>query len=333
MAKKPPRNKSIQRKIYFYKAVCTLNGDEIKLNEVFDAYISVLNNDLHDLETRGLATAYFDKYHVLDLEKNLLDTDTYNGKFYSLRSTDFPYLFNLQNGNRQEISTNDEDTLMEQTHFYCFTNQRLIASEYNFHGARIERLADHLVKVMLNCFPSRKYDIAITPIVIPDYFEKIANCSSISKVQFKVAHPGLKILSQNKIIGATDIMKYSLDETTDYYMDIELSGGGRGKQLPLKDTKSFLSNIINAIKQSNRINESKSADEEPVFRKAKLKAYSSEEQRTIPYDLLDEKLVHTCWVDKISNKSKYVDSDKMFKEILTAYHNQRDEALRYMEII
>lgn len=333
MAKKPPKIKAIQRKIYFYKAVCFLNGNEIKLNEVFDAYIKLLNNDFHDLDGRGLATAHFEKYHILDIEKHPLDSDTYKGKFYSLRSTDFPYLFNMQSGARNEISNNDQDTLMEQTHFYCFTNQRLIASEYNFHGARIERLAEHLMRIMMDNFPSKKYDITIQPIVIPEYFEKIANCSSISKVQFKVAHPGLELLAKHKIIGATDIMKYSLDETSDFCVDIELSGGGRGKQLPLKNTKGFLLNIINVIKDANKINENKPDDMDPVFRKAKLNAYSIEEYKTIPYDLLDEKLVHTAWVDKVSNKSKYVDSDKMFQEVLNAYHNQKDEALKYMERI
>ena len=333
MAKKPPKIKAIQRKIYFYKATCFLNDAEIKLNEVFNAYIKLLNNDFHDLESRGLATAHFEKYHILDIEKHPLDTDTYKGKFYSLRSTDFPYLFNMQNGDRHEISNNDEDTLMEQTHFYCFTNQRLIASEYNFHGARIERLANHLMRIMSDNYPSKKYDISIQPIVIPEYFEKIANCSSVSKVQFKVAHPGLEILAKHNIIGATDVMKYNIDETSEYYLDIELSGGGRGKQLPLKNTNGFLANIINAIKESNKISEHKPDDKNPVFRKAKLNAYSAEEYKTIPYDLLDEKLVHTGWVDKQSNKSKYVDSDKMFTEILSAYQNQRDEALKYMENI
>lgn len=333
MAKKPPKNKAVQRKVYFYKALCLLDGKEIKLNEVFDAYIQLLNNDFHNLEERGLATAHFDKYHILDIEKHALDADSYKGKFYSLRSTDFPYLFNMQNGDRYEISNNDEDTLMEQTHFYFFTNQRLIASEYNFHGARIERLSTHLMRIMSDSYPSKKFDISIQPIVIPEYFEKIANCSSVSKVQFKVAHPGLDVLAKHKIIGPIDVMKYSLDETSDYFIDIELSGGGRGKQLPLKNTKGFLSNIINAIKESNQINANKPDEKEPVFRKAKLNAYSTEEYKTIPYDLLDEKLVHTCWVQKVSSRSKYVDSDKMFNEILVAYQNQRDEALKYMEKI
>ena len=69
------------------------------------------------------------------------------------------------------------------------------------------------------------------------------------------------------------------------------------------------------------------------FRKAKLKAYNPNECKLVPYDLLDEKLVHTCYVEKISNKSKYVNSEKMYKEIMSAFNNQKDQALKYMEII
>ena len=44
-----------------------------------------------------------------------------------------------------------------------------------------------------------------------------------------------------------------------------------------------------------------------------------------------EKLVQNEWVEKISNRSKYVDSNKMFAAILKAYLEPKDIALKYME--
>ncbi len=331
--KKSTKNKSISRKIYFYKVVCIMDNKEIKVNDIFDKYISLLDSNYENLEDRNLAIPYFEKFHFLDIEKHSYDNNVYEGKFYSLRSSDFPYLFNMENGTRHEITNNEQDTLMEQTHFSCFTNQRLIVSEYNFYGARIEKLADYFTQILFITDPSRRYNITITPIVIPEYFKKIINCTSILKVQFKVAHSGLKILEEANIIGISDIVKYNLSETTDYYIDIELSGGGRGKTLPVKNLRGFLSQIVNAIKRGNELDVQKNDDEEPAFRKAKLKAYNPNESKLIPYDLLDEKLVHTCYVEKLSNKSKYVNSEKMHKEIMEAYKNQKDEALRYMENI
>lgn len=325
MTKSSNKNKSVERKIYFYKIVCKISGKEVKSNDIFDEYIKLLDSDYSDLQNRNLAIPYYEKYHFLEITNSSADTDTYFGKFYSLRSTDFPYLFNIKNGNRKEISYNDQDTLMEQTHFYCFTNQRLIVSEFNFYGARIEKLAEYLSDIMLGLHPSRRYSISILPIVIPNYYEQIINCTSISKIQFKVAHPGLKILTDEGIIGISDIVRSNLDENSDFYIDIELSGGGKGRKIPIKDSKSFLNKIISAIKKG-----SNKCDEESVFRKAKIKAYNPKELKTIPYDLLDEKLVHTCRVEKISSKSKYVNSDKMFSEIISAYNEQKDDALRYI---
>lgn len=331
--KKDVKNRSISRKIYYYKVTSIVDGKEVKLNEVLDGYISLLDSNYENLEDRNLAIPHFEKFHFLDIEKHTYDADVYLGKFYSLRSTDFPYLFNMKNGKRQEISTNEQDTLMEQTHFACFTNQRLIVSEYNFYGARIEKLADYFTQILFITNPSKRYTINITPIIIPEYFNKIIDCTSISKVQFKVAHPGLRILAENNIIGISDIAKNNLSETTDYYIDIELSGGGRGKHLSVKEPKRFLSRIVDAIRKGNEFDAQKSDDEEPAFRKAKLKAYNPNEFKLIPYDLLDEKLVHTCYVEKVSNKSKYVNSEKMYKEIMEAYKGKKDEAIRYMESI
>lgn len=307
--------------------------NEIKMDSIFASYIKYLNNDYSDLEKRGLVVPYFDKYHFLDVEMHDYDKDVFKGRFYSLRSNDFPYLFNMGNGDKKEIAYTDQDTLMEQTHFYCFANQRLIVSEYNFYGARIERLGEYLSRVMLEVVPSKRYVISVSPIIIPDYFEQIIGCTSISKLQFKVAHPGLKILADEVIIGLSDIARNNLDVTSDFCIDIELSGGKRGKNLPVKDHRGFLAKIVSAIKKGNEHDLKTSDGEEVAFRKAKIKAYNPDKLKTIPYDLLDEKLVYTCYVEKLSNKSKYVNSDKMYSEIMNAYMSQKEDALKYMETI
>ena len=104
MAKKEFKNKTIERKIYFYKVVCLVDGKEQNLKEVFDSYINLLDSNYENLEERGLAIPFFDKYHFLDVEAHKRDENIYYGKFYSLRSTDFPYLFNMRNGNRHLLT-------------------------------------------------------------------------------------------------------------------------------------------------------------------------------------------------------------------------------------
>ena len=71
MAKKEFKNKTIERKIYFYKVVCLVDGKEQNLKEVFDSYINLLDSNYENLEERGLAIPFFDKYHFLDVEAQM----------------------------------------------------------------------------------------------------------------------------------------------------------------------------------------------------------------------------------------------------------------------
>ena len=334
MAKnKVPKNKSVERKVYYYKVVCKCNGADISIGGLFDSYIQLYNHDGSNLETRGLAIPFYEKYHFLEVEKHSLDANLYQGKFFSLRATDFPYLFNLLNGNRQEIAAGDSDTLMEQTHFCCFIPQNLIVCEYNFHGARIERLANYLMQVVGQTMPSSTLNISIEPIVMPDYFNRIVSCRSLSKLQFKVAHPGLKMLKDYGIINAYDVLSGKVSDSTDFYVDIELSGGGRGSNVAITNLSSFLSNIVKMIKKAKEDETIAPDGSPPIFNKAKLRGLDADAGKIIPYDLLDEKLVHNEWVEKISSRSKYVDSDKMFLALLNAYQAQKDDALKYLEMM
>lgn len=327
-----PKNKinTISRKIYFYKVVCYLDDKEITLKEIFDIYIRQLDGNYRDLEQRNLAIPHYDKYHLLEVDKHKTDPNVYKGKFYSLRLSDFPYLFNIQDGSRQEISFRESDTLMEQTHFYCFANKRLIVSEYNFFGARIEQLATYLQKVMLSVYPSKRLDISINPIVIPEYFKKILNCTSISKFQFKVAAPGLKLLKEYGIIDFIDIAKDDITPQSEFYIDIEISGGSR-KMLDIHEPKNVLKRIVDVIRRARDIDNSNPDGTNNIFRKARIRAYSPEDGKILPYDLLDEKLVYNCYVEKISNKAKYVNSNDMFGKIIEAYNSKLKDVLAYME--
>ena len=134
---------STEGKVYYYKVICKCDEADEPLSNLFDAYLKLYDNNGSNLEDRGLAVPYYDKFHFLEVFQHEYDKNIYQGKFYSLRSTDFSYLFNLLNGNRQEISAGDDDTLMEQTHFCCIVSKNLCVSEFNFHGARIEKLVQN----------------------------------------------------------------------------------------------------------------------------------------------------------------------------------------------
>lgn len=133
------------------------------------------------------------------------------------------------------------------------------------------------------------------------------------------------------IINGYDILKDGANAGADFYVDIEISGGGRGAHVPISNIHDFLQNIIKMIKKAKEDEATAQDGSHPIFNKAKLRGLDADAGKTIPYDLLDEKLVQTEWVEKVSNRSKYVDSKKMFAALTKAYREQKDVALKYME--
>ena len=325
--KQKKRNLTLDRKIYFYKVICEVSGVTKPLSDVFDDYQKHLGGNLQNLVERGFATENFDKYLFLELEKHLTDQNIYNGIFYNLRISEFPFLFDLNDGARSEITQKESDALMEMTHFSYFANDDLIVSEYNYYGAKIEYLGRHLQNVFQNIYPSLQYDISVVPVVIPEYYENIKNCKWLYGIQFKVATPGKRLLAEKGVIGVNDVIGESLG-SIDCYIDINVSGI-QGRSIDMKEPNVWLSNAIDAIKEAMKTN-NLDKDEKPIFRKAKVKGYNVVENKTIPYDLLEGKLVSTCKVEKISPKTKYVNKNEMFNKILEAYIEKKDDALKYM---
>ncbi|MCL2772152.1 MAG: hypothetical protein FWD71_02280 [Oscillospiraceae bacterium] len=71
------------------------------------------------------------------------------------------------------------------------------------------------------------------------------------------------------------------------------------------------------VKNANEANNVKENKENPIFNIAKMRGYDIDEGKIIPYDLLDEKLLHTVWVEKISSRTKYVNPDKCLTQYKT----------------
>jgi len=70
MAKNNNKKRSVERKIFFYKVTCIVDGKECKINDAFDGYINLLNSNYENLEARNLAIPHFEKFHFLDVFKH-----------------------------------------------------------------------------------------------------------------------------------------------------------------------------------------------------------------------------------------------------------------------
>lgn len=77
--KKTIKKRSVERKIFFYKITCNVDGKECKINEIFDSYIELLDSNYENLEARNLAVPYFEKCCFLDISKHPYGKDVHNG--------------------------------------------------------------------------------------------------------------------------------------------------------------------------------------------------------------------------------------------------------------
>ena len=47
--KKEPKNKSVERKVYYYKVACKCDGTDEPINNLFDSYIKLYDNNGNNL--------------------------------------------------------------------------------------------------------------------------------------------------------------------------------------------------------------------------------------------------------------------------------------------
>lgn len=308
--------KTIDRKIYFYRFLGFDNDIPMNTSEAFHEYYTLLNNDYNNLKERGLIMQAKDMAFFLDIYK--VHKDSMECVFYKLRESDFPYLFNLRNGKKSEISNSENDTLMEQTHFIVYPNINLIVCEFNGNGARIEKLRYYLPKVLNKI----NLGFSIDVLIMPDVYSKLANAESINSFTFRVGHMGLRSLKKYMNLTLFDDLDNTFSETEPIQIEVTVSGSK--KPLKFNNQKRFTKNIINMIKS---LKKDETISQENLS-KARFKAKEAIEDKLLPLDLLDEKLLNEVKVQKISPSSKYVDSEEMFRLIAESYNNQTTTALK-----
>ena len=314
------KQKSIMRKLYFYKVICNTKSGDAGLSTILEEYARLHNQDNSNLIERNLAIPIReDKLCFLELE-HTYGNRIFKGKLHNLRRENFPRVLNTSNGESRKITSKQDDVLLEQTHFIYIPDANIIVGEYNHYGIIIEYLSTYLNKVM-EYYDICSHDIHISHIFIPDYFEELARCSSIKKLQFKAPIAGLKLLKDHGIINTYDLLEGSINDASEVTFNLEITADRIGA-IALHDSKKVLGNIINCFR-SNK-NESK------CIKKATVVAYNEIVGKNVMYDLLNEKLMQECLVDKITGE-KYVDSKDMYAKLITAYNQKKNTALQYIE--
>ncbi|VYT70798.1 hypothetical protein [Clostridium tertium] len=319
--------KTVPKKVYAYK----IDARE-DLNSIFSKVKEKINDDYTNLKERELVFTdnktglkYFldvknkKEHKKSDCRGTLL---AYECILYKLRETDFPYLFDLATGDKTNIDASDSEALMEQTHFVVYPEINLLLSEYNHFGAPVSKLI-YIIDTVLGHLYSQ--DFEVKNILNPNTAYRINNMEKINQFTFRAGHQGLRTISHYFKVDTIDVINKCFDDFSDLEFEITIKGKGRGnnrEELKIKNLDRFkrLCNLIFNSKNKKTLD----------IQKAQFKEARSYTE--LPVDLFSEHLIHEVKATKISERTKYIDSDDMFRKINELYVDNAFEISNYIKI-
>lgn len=322
--------KTVNKKIYCYDIRSSKD-----LNETFLKMKKAVNNNYKNLEERKLI--YSDKVdgykYFLDVRR-IKKYRKYDDKgeitiinciLYKLRKDDFPYLFNLATGEKSEISSNNKDTLMEQTHFIVIPEIGLIISEFNYVGASVSSKLFHVIENVLGL--DYVIDFEVVQKLDSQISSKISKIKAIKKFHVKAGHQGLKAIAKECKIGVLDTIEKTFSNYKDLEYEITIKGVGKlnskkSKDIQIEDLENFKDMCTKLSQQKNR----KLSDIK------KVELLDPTNGTNIPLDIFEEYAVGNIEAIKLSNKSKYIDSDDMFQKLIDLYCSNKLNISNYVKI-
>ena len=299
---------NVKKKTYAYN----INAER-DLLEIFTLVKEKINNNYTNLDERNLiftdgknGLKYFlDVKNIEEYEKINDNNKIHICKciLYKLRSDDFPYLFDILTGQKTEINSNNSDTIMEQTHFIMIPELKVIISEYNHFGAQPTKIPAVIQKVLGEAYVNK---LEVKHMLNTETAYRLRNLKDVETISIKCGHQGLKTVNHYFNVNFLDVMEKGFRNTEDLEFKFTISGKGRGANKKSLDIHSA------------KINERRT--------KGKL------EIKELPIDLFSDYFVEEVTAVRLSKKSKYIDSDDMFKKLLELYNENKFEFSDYGKI-
>ena len=323
---------NVNKKTYAYN----INAER-DLLEIFTLVKEKINNNYTNLDERNLiftdgknGLKYFlDVKNIEEYEKINDNNKIHICKciLYKLRSDDFPYLFDILTGQKTEINSNNSDTIMEQTHFIMIPELKVIISEYNHFGAQPTKIPAVIQKVLGEAYVNK---LEVKHMLNTETAYRLRNLKDVETISIKCGHQGLKTVNHYFNVNFLDVMEKGFRNTEDLEFKFTISGKGRGankKSIELEDEskfKRFCNLLFNSKNKKNLDIHSAKINERRTKGKLEIKE--------LPIDLFSDYFVEEVTAVRLSKKSKYIDSDDMFKKLLELYNENKFEFSDYGKI-
>ncbi|MDR2821539.1 MAG: hypothetical protein LBV53_01120 [Mycoplasmataceae bacterium] len=252
-----------------------------------------------------------------------------NGKYFSMangnsrcmfveKSDDYPIKCSIGNrrnnnlplveesGKTEPLEIKSTQTLYEPMHFVIF-NHNIIGAEYNSYAPRISSLEDYII----NKAGSFVDTIEIIPLVNEDISKIIANMGNIKKFSFAVHKNRLQHIEELDKNMVDGIKKLGESTESDIIEVIIRPKKHHKKSISL----NFLDKLPNFLS-----NHSDTVDT------CKFKAEDiSNENKIEIFNLLNNFVFSKKIVETISENQRHVNSDSVFKSIISAYNERYND--------
>lgn len=301
-----------KRSLYYFELAFNLYK---RYENVEHAYVKCFKH-LSRLVTEKDKTRYIkhENYTLFFGQVDFIVTKHFiKGKFFKVRNDVFPQIINMSNEDIQDIVTDEEQGILETTHFlvdYRKKYKAQVALEYNHHGARISEFAGYLGLFGRQIGVLRK--VVIIPIV-RDRLESITTrVNKISTLNIRVHKDNIsriQELDEGLGIALYHAQNYSSSDYVEIYFKIDY------KIKP--DTPTLRDKVLNWV----RIFLGR-PDESENFEKFKMEAEDEENSNNIEeFDLLVDKEKSVIVTEK-KEKSRVIVSNDFFPKMINEYERK-----------
>ncbi|HIP48713.1 MAG TPA: hypothetical protein EYG92_07095 [Lutibacter sp.] len=307
----------VNRKIHFYQIVWVdNNGEKVQKDIQF----------IHTILTKvsGQLVKYKDGDFLYIEVYGTNAVSNSNIVLYSIakiRKSDLPLKFDINNKDISPLNLTNNEGLFEPSHFVIFDG-KIIGAEYNHYGVRqinskLEWLINKYIK--RNTLTDIKR-VEIKPILKKEVYDLIEKFVEIRGIRISIATNYAKLLKQEDPVSFEQMFS-AAEIVDDMWLHLTFSLG-RGKKYGdsakfekvLKSIKKILSREYN----KNNVN--------VIEIKGKLEGSDSIES----INVLEELMLTEKKVLKLDDKTRAVNPESMYKEIIDSYFALKDELKEFV---
>ncbi|MGR3960747.1 DUF6731 family protein [Vibrio lentus] len=244
--------------------------------------------------------------------KRMQSTDYgYRGVIVKHRKSNLPSVGRI-GGVERQLDIEDEENLLEKTHFVYFHQNNLMILQANQNAIRPSSFASYL--------QPNNHMFNLDPIIKPDFFEYIARDSvQIRAVQLRVAKPTNEYLIRTDFADdITNTLAQSVNSTQGCSFNFSVRGDGHSIDPERRYIDSRFKSAIRDIKSEFDCD------------KLVVESEDTETGFNEPIDLLGERLIHYT---KVNMNGRYPDMHAMWCAAFEAKEEKENELRRYFAIV